>query len=102
MRVLEIGSGGYNAALIAELVGETGQVTTVDIDPDVADRAQSCLAAAGYHRVNVVVADAEGGVPKHAPYDRMIVTVGAWDIPPAWSDQLAEGGGSSSRSGCAA
>ncbi len=37
MRVLEIGSGGYNAALIAELVGESGQVTTVDIDPDIVD-----------------------------------------------------------------
>ncbi|MGH4015931.1 MAG: methyltransferase, FxLD system [Pseudonocardiaceae bacterium] len=92
MRVLEIGSGGYNAALIAELVGETGQVTTVDIDPDVVDHAQNCLAAAGYHKVNVVLADAEGGVPEHAPYDLVIVTVGAWDIPPAWSDQLADDG----------
>ncbi|MGH3888787.1 MAG: methyltransferase, FxLD system [Pseudonocardiaceae bacterium] len=92
MRVLEIGSGGYNAALIAELVGEAGQVTTVDIDPDVVDRARSCLTAAGYHKVNLVLADAEGGVPEHAPYDRVIVTVGSWDIPPAWTDQLAEGG----------
>ncbi|MGH8906602.1 MAG: methyltransferase, FxLD system [Egibacteraceae bacterium] len=92
MRVLEIGSGGCNAALIAELVGETGQVTTVDIDPDVADHAQDRLAAAGYNKVNVVVADAEGGVPEHAPYDRIVVTVGAWDIPPAWPDQLTEGG----------
>ncbi len=92
MRVLEIGSGGYNAALIAELVGQAGQVTTVDIDPDVVDRARSRLRAAGYHKVNLVLADAEGGVPEHAPYDRVIVTVGAWDIPPAWTDQLAEGG----------
>ncbi len=79
-------------ALIAELVGVTGEVTTVDIDPDVVDRARDCLAAARYDKVNVVVADAEGGVPDHAPYDRVIVTVGAWDIPPSWSDQLAEGG----------
>ena len=57
IRVLEIGSGGYNAALIAELVGETGQVTTVDIDPDVVDRAQHCLASAGYRGLYVVVAD---------------------------------------------
>ncbi|MGH8906600.1 MAG: methyltransferase, FxLD system [Egibacteraceae bacterium] len=92
MRVLEIGSGGCNAALIAELVGVTGQVTTVDIDPDVADRAQDCLAAAGYGKVNVVVADADGGVPEHAPYDRVIVTASAWDVPPAWPDQLSEGG----------
>ncbi|MGH3922580.1 MAG: methyltransferase, FxLD system, partial [Pseudonocardiaceae bacterium] len=92
MRILEIGSGGYNAALIAELVGEEGEVTTVDIDPEVVDRARRCLGKAGYHRVTVVLADAEGGVPGHAPYDRIIVTVGAWDIPPAWVDQLAEGG----------
>lgn len=92
MRVLEIGSGGYNAALIAELVGETGEVTTVDLDPDIVDRAQACLAAAGYDQVNVVLADAEDGLPDHAPYDRVIVTVEAWDIPPAWPDQLAEGG----------
>ncbi|MGH3908144.1 MAG: methyltransferase, FxLD system, partial [Pseudonocardiaceae bacterium] len=50
------------------------------------------LDAAGYERVNVVLADAENGVSKYAPYDRIIVTVGAWDIPPAWVDQLAPGG----------
>ncbi|MDT3395296.1 methyltransferase, FxLD system [Streptomyces sp. B1866] len=92
MRVLEIGSGGYNAALIAELVGEHGEVTTVDIDPEVVTRARDCLATAGYPRVRVALADAELGVPEHAPYDRIIVTVGAWDIPPAWTDQLASGG----------
>ncbi|MGH3872683.1 MAG: methyltransferase, FxLD system [Pseudonocardiaceae bacterium] len=92
MRVLEIGSGGYNAALTAELVGEAGQITTVDIDPDVVDRARNCLTAAGYRQVEVVLADAENGVPGHAPYDRVIVTAGAWDISPVWVDQLAEGG----------
>ena len=92
MRVLEIGSGGYNAALLAELVGETGQVTTVDIDPEVIDRTQRCLTAAGYVKIITVVADAHGGVPQHAPYDRVIVTTSAGDIPPAWTEQLAEGG----------
>jgi protein-L-isoaspartate(D-aspartate) O-methyltransferase len=92
MHVLEIGSGGYNAALIAELVGPSGDITTVDIDPEVVERAQRCLTAAGYDRVHVVLADADGGVPEHAPYDRVIVTASAWDLPPAWSDQLAEGG----------
>jgi protein-L-isoaspartate(D-aspartate) O-methyltransferase len=92
MRVLEIGSGGYNAALIAELVGPTGSVTTVDIDPDIVARARTCLRAAGYEQVQVVQADAEYGVADHAPYDRIIVTVGAWDIPPAWIDQLSADG----------
>ncbi|GLZ30900.1 hypothetical protein Lesp02_30890 [Lentzea sp. NBRC 105346] len=92
MRVLEIGSGGYNAALIAELVGPSGQVTTVDIDEDITDRASRFLDETGYSRVNVVLADAEGGVAEHAPYDRILVTVGAWDVPPAWVEQLAPTG----------
>jgi protein-L-isoaspartate(D-aspartate) O-methyltransferase len=92
MNVLEIGSGGYNAALIAELVGPTGSATTVDIDADIVDRARAGLSRAGYDQVNVVLADAEHGVPQHAPYDRIIVTVGAWDIPPAWLDQLTPTG----------
>lgn len=92
MRVLEIGSGGYNAALLAELVGPDGEVTTVDIDPDITDRARRYLDEAGYERVRVVTADAEYGVAEHAPYDRILVTAGAWDIPPAWWEQLAPRG----------
>jgi protein-L-isoaspartate(D-aspartate) O-methyltransferase len=92
MRCLEIGSGGYNAALMAELVGPSGKVTTVDIDPDVTGRARRCLADAGYDQVNVVLADAEDGAPQGAPYDRIIVTAGVWDLPPAWVGQLADRG----------
>jgi protein-L-isoaspartate(D-aspartate) O-methyltransferase len=92
MNVLEIGSGGYNAALISEMVGPEGSTTTVDIDADVIDRARAGLQRAGYEQVNVVLADAEHGVVQHAPYDRIIVTVGAWDIPPAWLDQLSPDG----------
>ena len=88
MRVMEVGSGGYNAALIQELTGPGGRVTTVDIDPDITARARACLDAAGYEQVNVVLADAENGVPGGAPYDRIIVTAGAWDLPPAWISQL--------------
>jgi protein-L-isoaspartate(D-aspartate) O-methyltransferase len=93
MNVLEIGSGGYNAALLAELVGSDGRVTTVDIDPWVTERAERLLAENGYvSRVRVVLADAEAGVPDGAPYDRILVTVGSWDVPPAWVRQLADDG----------
>jgi protein-L-isoaspartate(D-aspartate) O-methyltransferase len=92
MRVLEVGSGGYNAALIHELVGDGGQVTSIDIDPEIVTRARGCLKAAGYGRVKVMVADAENGAPEDSPFDRIIVTAGAWDIPPAWLDQLSERG----------
>ncbi|GIH16071.1 methyltransferase, FxLD system [Rugosimonospora africana] len=90
--VLEIGSGGYNAALLRELVGPAGSVTTVDIDPDVTDRATACLAAAGYDDVMVVCMDAEQPIDPSRSYDLIIVTVGAWDIPRAWAGQLAEHG----------
>jgi protein-L-isoaspartate(D-aspartate) O-methyltransferase len=92
MNVLEIGSGGMNAAYLSEMVGPTGRVTTVDIDQFVTERTSQFLEQAGYARVNVVLADAEHGVPEHAPYDRILVTVGSWDVPPAWIDQLVEGG----------
>ncbi|MFJ1735497.1 methyltransferase, FxLD system [Streptomyces sp. NPDC088254] len=92
MKVLEIGSGGYNAALIQELVGNEGMVTTVDIDRDIVDRARQCLDHAGYDLVKTVLSDGEAGVPGGAPYDRIIVTVAAWDIPPSWISQLGEAG----------
>ncbi|MGW0998870.1 methyltransferase, FxLD system [Streptomyces sp. NPDC002523] len=92
-RVLEIGSGGYNAALIAELVGPTGHVTTLDIDPAVTDRATRFLAETGYDRVHVVTADAEhlpDGIVPDGGFDAILVTVDTWDLP--WIDALAEGG----------
>jgi protein-L-isoaspartate(D-aspartate) O-methyltransferase len=92
LRVLEIGSGGYNAALLREVVGDNGQVVTVDIDPEVTDRATRCLTAAGYRDVQVVNADAEYPLTPEQTFDAIIVTVGAWDIPPAWSTQLAPDG----------
>jgi protein-L-isoaspartate(D-aspartate) O-methyltransferase len=92
MRALEIGSGGYNAALMAEVTGATGHVTSVDIDADVVARARGLLARTGYTAVRVEQADAENGYAPSAPYDAVIVTVGAWDLPPAWTEQLTEGG----------
>ncbi|GAA4185752.1 hypothetical protein GCM10022252_16680 [Streptosporangium oxazolinicum] len=93
MNVLEYGSGGYNAALLAEIVGPGGRVVSVDIDQDVTDRASAALKATGYgNRVRVILADAEHGVPDLGLFDAIIVTVGAWDIPPAWLDQLAGDG----------
>jgi protein-L-isoaspartate(D-aspartate) O-methyltransferase len=89
-RVLEIGAGtGYNAALISHVVGPTGQVTSVDIDPELAAAAREHLARAGFGDVTVVVADGAGGDPEHAPYDRIIASVGVSDLAPAWLAQAA-------------
>ena len=92
-RVLEIGAGtGYNAALIAELVGETGQVTAVDIEPYVVAAAKTNLQATGYGRVEVILGDGGFGFAKNAPYDCITATVGLWEIPLEWFAQLAHGG----------
>lgn len=92
-RVLEIGAGtGYCAALLAELVGPTGQVTTIDIDPDVTDEAHRKLDANGYSRVIVTCADGALGDPEGAPWDRILVSVGAWEPSPEWIAQLAPQG----------
>lgn len=93
MRVLEIGAGtGYNAALLADLAGPSGAVTTIDIDPEIVAEARKHLDAAGYPNVFAVAADGAEGWPESAPYDRVILTVGASDIAPAWFDQLRDGG----------
>lgn len=92
-RVLEIGAGtGYNAALLGRLVEPGGQVITIDIDDDIAEAARAHLAASGSSNVRVVCADGGNGYPSGAPYDRIILTVGAWDIAPAWYEQLRPGG----------
>jgi protein-L-isoaspartate(D-aspartate) O-methyltransferase len=92
-RVLEIGSGtGYNAALIAHLVGYEGLVCTLEIDEDVWVQARANLAAAGVEGVQVVHSDGAGGCPQNAPFHRVIVTAGVSDLAPAWVDQLADGG----------
>jgi len=92
-RVLEIGSGtGWNAALLARLVGPDGAVTTLDIDAEVAEQASRNLAAAGAGVVRVVRADGAEGCPARAPYDRIILTAAARDLAPAWWAQLAPGG----------
>jgi protein-L-isoaspartate(D-aspartate) O-methyltransferase len=90
-RVLEIGSGGFNAALIRELTGPDGSVITIDIDPEITDRAGQCLAEAGYGDVEVICRDAEFPIPGRT-FDKIVVTAGAWDIPQAWTSQLAEDG----------
>jgi protein-L-isoaspartate(D-aspartate) O-methyltransferase len=91
--VLEIGAGaGYNAALMAHIIGDAGHVITIDIDDDLARFARSRLAKAGVKNVEVICADGALGDATHAPYDRIILTVGASDIAPAWRAQMKPGG----------
>ena len=93
-RVLEIGAGtGYNAAVMAEL---GAAVTTVELQPEVADAAREHLREAGVPAVgeagSALVVTGDGAVPPDGPYDRVIVTAGCWSLPGAVVDALADGG----------
>ncbi|MYS43179.1 methyltransferase domain-containing protein [Streptomyces sp. SID5998] len=90
-RVLEIGTGtGWNAALLALRLG-VDNVTSVEIDPDVADAARGRLAA-GELLCTVLTRDGAEGDETGAPYDRIIAAAGVRHIPPAWLRDSAPGG----------
>ena len=92
-KVLEIGAGsGYNAALIAEIVGEDGKVFTVERVPELAEFGRDNLKRVGYGRVNVVVGDGTCGHEKEAPYNRILVTACAPELPKPLIEQLKIGG----------
>ena len=89
-KVLEIGTGsGYTAALLA---GLAGRVHSVEIVPELAERATQKLAAHGIDNVTVEVGDAACGWPRHAPYDAILVTGSMPLLPDSLRDQLAPGG----------
>jgi protein-L-isoaspartate(D-aspartate) O-methyltransferase len=93
LRVLEIGAGtGYNAALMAELVGDQHLVVTIDVLDDVVVQTRRLLARAGYPGISVLLRDGVEGAPEQAPFDRIVATVGCSDLSPKWAEQLAEDG----------
>ncbi|MCI4354350.1 MAG: methyltransferase domain-containing protein [Thermoplasmata archaeon] len=93
-RVMEIGGGmGYFAAVAAELVGPTGHVDTIELDPGLAREADRRLAHQGYaDRVTVFAQDGATGLPDRAPFDVIVVSCAAPELLPAWTAQLRDGG----------
>jgi protein-L-isoaspartate(D-aspartate) O-methyltransferase len=89
-RVLEIGAGsGYQTAVLAEL-GAT--VYAVEVIDALAERARRLLEDLRYSSVHLRAGDGYEGWPAHAPYDRIIAAAAPDDIPPAFTEQLADGG----------
>ena len=89
-RVLEVGTGlGYQAAILAELVG---QVYTVEIIEELGLEAAERLDGAGYSNIQVKIGDGGQGWPENAPYDKVIVTAAPELVPPALIEQLKPGG----------
>lgn len=89
-KVLEIGAGsGYQAAILSRLVSK---VITVEIQPELADFARQNLKKAGIENAQVVQGDGSQGYPKEAPYEKILLTCGAPEIPKPLKKQLKEGG----------
>jgi protein-L-isoaspartate(D-aspartate) O-methyltransferase len=89
-RVLEIGTGcGYQTAVLAELAR---QVFSVELLPELADRARRTLDAFAYANVHIRIGDGYEGWPEHAPYDRIIGAAAPSEVPPALTSQLVDGG----------
>jgi protein-L-isoaspartate(D-aspartate) O-methyltransferase len=89
-RALEIGTGsGYQAAVLAELVST---VFTMEIVPFLGERARETLEELGYDNVEVRVGDGYEGWPEEAPFDIILVTAAAEQVPEPLIEQLAEGG----------
>ena len=89
-KVLEIGTGcGYQTAILAELAKE---VYTVEVLPELSERAGKTLSELGYDNIRFRVGDGWGGWPEEAPFDGIIVTAAAPAWPPPLVEQLAEGG----------
>jgi protein-L-isoaspartate(D-aspartate) O-methyltransferase len=89
-RVLEVGTGsGYQAAVLSRLARE---VLSIERYRTLAEQARGRLRDLGYDNVEVIVGDGLAGVPDRAPFDRILVTAAAEEVPQTLVDQLGEGG----------
>jgi len=92
-KIFELGAGsGWNAALMARLVGPEGHVYSLELIPEVAQTASTIIETMGIRNVSVIAADGGEGYAPGAPYDRAIFTAGAYDLPRPFFDQIKEGG----------
>jgi protein-L-isoaspartate(D-aspartate) O-methyltransferase len=90
IKVLEIGTGsGYQAAILAEIVDS---VFTIEIVKPLGEKSAALLHSLGYNNVKVSIGDGFAGWPEHGPYDGIIVTAAAEDVPPPLIAQLKEDG----------
>jgi len=93
MRVLEIGCGvGFNAALLGHIVGPRGHVVTVELEDDLARRAEQALQAQGASNVVVVTGDGSVDAPSKTQFDHILLSVAVPELSARWLDMLAPTG----------
>ncbi len=93
MKVLEVGGGrGYHAAVISRIVGDSGQVISVERLPELAEKGRKVLNRLNYNNIKLVVADGSKGYEEQSPYYRISVACGAPSVPTPLIKQLKVGG----------
>jgi len=93
MKVFEVGTGsGYQAAIIANIVGKKGKVVTTEVIPELVHFAKANLKKANINNIKILEADGSQGYKKGSPYDRIILTCASKEFPQPLIDQLKVGG----------
>ena len=92
-KILEVGAGvGYQAALLAYLVGPKGRIFSMEVVPELVHIARHNMAALGYHNVTILEGDGSQGFPQESPFDKIIITAACPSIPVPLVKQTKEGG----------
>jgi protein-L-isoaspartate(D-aspartate) O-methyltransferase len=90
-KILEVGTGlGYHSGVVSSLLGESGHVYTIEYHSELAEKARENLK--DYQNVTVIFGDGSKGLKEYAPYDRILVTCAAPDIPELLIEQLKDNG----------
>ncbi len=92
-KVLELGAGsGWNAALMGHIIGSEGHVYSIEIIPELAKTSSETIWTLGINNVSIIEADGGEGYASSAPYDRVIFTAGAYDLPRQFYKQIKNDG----------
>ena len=93
MKIFEVGSGvGYQASLIAKIIGAEGKLITSEVIPELVQRARHNLQKLGFSNTTVLESNGGEGFPQEAPYDRIVLTAACPSLPEPLINQLKDGG----------
>lgn len=89
-KILDIGFGsGWTTAILAKIVGDVGQVFAMEIVPELYEFGKNNLEKFGYRNLKLFNASGAGGLPEFAPFDRILASACALQVPKSWKEQLA-------------
>ncbi len=92
-KILEIGTGcGYLTALLVQIVGSRGEVFSIEYVFELKELAEKNLESYDFKNINLFVGDGKFGLPDKAPFDKIISSAAAQEVPKAWKEQLKTGG----------